>query len=65
MNVIEGQIDSSFVSFDKDSRRKQETLNLIIWYSLRLKKKVTFGHNLCYEIKVPFGEISLKLRQMN
>jgi hypothetical protein len=34
-------------------------------YSLRLKIKVTFGHKLCYEIKVMFGEISLKLHQTN
>jgi hypothetical protein len=27
--------------------------------------KVTFGHKLRYEIKVKFGEISLKLRQTN
>jgi hypothetical protein len=27
--------------------------------------KVTFGHKLRYEIKVTFGEISLKRRQMN
>ena len=27
--------------------------------------KVTFGHKFRYEIKVTFGEISLKLRQMN
>jgi hypothetical protein len=29
------------------------------------KQKVTFGHNLCYETNGTFGEISLKLRQMN
>jgi hypothetical protein len=34
-------------------------------YSLRLKTKVTFGHNLCYKTKGTFGEISLKLRQTN
>ena len=34
-------------------------------YSLRFKTKVTFGHNLCYETKGTFGEISLKLRQTN
>jgi hypothetical protein len=34
-------------------------------YSIRFKIKVTFGHKLCYEIKVTFGEVSLKLRQMN
>ena len=34
-------------------------------YSLRFKTKVTFGHNLCYETKGMFGEISLKLRQPN
>ena len=39
----------------------------IIWllrrYSLRFKINVMFGHKLCYEIKVTFGENSLKLRQ--
>jgi hypothetical protein len=34
-------------------------------YSIRFKIKVTFGHKLCYEIKVTFGEVSLKLRQMH
>ena len=34
-------------------------------YSLRFKIKVTFGHKLHYEIKVPFGEISLKLRMLS
>jgi 4-hydroxy-3-methylbut-2-enyl diphosphate reductase IspH len=34
-------------------------------YSLRFKTKVTFGHNLHYETKGTFGEISLKLRQTN
>ena len=29
------------------------------------KQKFTFGHNLHYETKGTFGEISLKLRQMN
>jgi hypothetical protein len=33
---------------------------------LRFKIKVnTFGHKLRYEIKVTFGEISLKLHQIN
>ena len=30
-----------------------------------MKLKVTFGHKVCYEIKVMFGENSLKLRQTN
>jgi hypothetical protein len=34
-------------------------------YSLRFISKVTFGHNLRYKTKDTFGEISLKLRQMN
>ena len=34
-------------------------------YSLRFKTKVMFGHNLRYETKGTFGEISLKLRQTN
>ena len=34
-------------------------------YSLRFKKKVMFGHKLCYKIKITFGEVSLKLRQTN
>ena len=34
-------------------------------YSLRFKIKVTFGHELCYKIKVMFGEFFLKLRQVN
>jgi hypothetical protein len=34
-------------------------------YSLRFKTNVTFGHQLCYKIKVTFGEISLKPRQTN
>jgi hypothetical protein len=65
MNVIEGQIDSSYVSFDKDSRRKREPLNLIILCSLRFKIQVTFGHKLRYKIKFSFGEISFKLCQTN
>jgi hypothetical protein len=32
--------------------------------SLCFKINVTFGHKLRYEIKVTFGEVSLKLRQM-
>jgi hypothetical protein len=35
------------------------------YYSLRFKTKITFGHNLRYETKGMFGEISLKLRQTN
>ena len=35
------------------------------YYSLCFKIKVTFGHKLRYEIKVTFGEISLKLCQTN
>ena len=38
---------------------------MVLWYSLRFKIKVTFGHKLRYEIKVTFGEISLELRQTN
>jgi hypothetical protein len=34
-------------------------------YSLRFKIKVTVGHKPCYDIKVTFGEISLKLCQTN
>jgi hypothetical protein len=34
-------------------------------YSLCFKIKVTFGHKLHYETKDTFGEISLKLHQMN
>ena len=34
-------------------------------YSLCFKIKVKFGHKFRYEIKVMFGEISLKLRQTN
>ena len=34
-------------------------------YSLRFKMNVKFGHKLRYEVKVTFGEISLKLRQTN
>jgi hypothetical protein len=37
----------------------------IISYSLRFKARVTFGHKMHYEIKVTFGEISLKLCQTN
>ena len=33
--------------------------------SLCFKIKVTFGHKLRYEIKVRFGDISLKLHQTN
>jgi hypothetical protein len=39
-------------------------LSLII-HSLHFKTKVTFGHNLRYETKGTFREISLKLRQTN
>jgi hypothetical protein len=35
------------------------------FYSLCFQMKVTFGHKLRYEIKVTFGEISLKLCQTN
>ena len=34
-------------------------------YSPGFKIKITFGHKLRYEIKVTFGEIYFKLRQMN
>jgi hypothetical protein len=34
-------------------------------YSLHFKTKVSFGHNLRYETKGTFGEISLKLRRTN
>jgi hypothetical protein len=34
-------------------------------YSLHFKIKVMFGHKMCYEIKITFGEISLKLRRTN
>ena len=37
----------------------------LIYDSLRFKTKVTFRHNLRYETKGTFGEISLKLRQTN
>ena len=37
----------------------------LVSYSLRFKIKFTFGHKLRYKIKAMFGEISLKLRQMN
>ena len=33
--------------------------------SLHFQTKVTFGHKLHYEIKIMFGEISLKLRHTN
>jgi hypothetical protein len=33
----------------------------IMSYSLHFKMKVTFGHKLRYDIKIMFGEISLKL----
>jgi hypothetical protein len=36
-----------------------------IKYSLPFKIEVTFGHKMRYEIKVAFGEISLKLCQTN
>ena len=38
---------------------------LICNYSLRFKLKVTFGHELRYEIQVLFNEISLKFHQTN
>jgi hypothetical protein len=40
-------------------------ITLTNWYSLRFKTKVTFGHNLRYETKGMFGEISLRLHQTN
>ena len=40
-------------------------LGLPTLYSLRFKIKVTFGHKFCYEVKITFGDISLKLHQMN
>jgi hypothetical protein len=36
-----------------------------LWYSLRLRITISFGHKLRYEIKVTFGEISLKFHQTN
>ena len=42
--------------------KPQETIRI---YSLRFKINVTFGHKVCNEIKVTFGEISLKLSQTN
>jgi hypothetical protein len=32
---------------------------------MRFKIKATFGHKIHYEIKVTFGEVSLKLCQPN
>ena len=43
----------------------KDTLPYTPLYSLHFKNKVKFGHKLCYEIKVTFGEVSLKLRQTN
>ena len=34
-------------------------------YSLHFKIKVAFGHKLCYEIKVTFGEFFFNVRQTN
>ena len=45
--------------------RKNCVFNISTYYSLHFKIKVTFGHKFCYEIKVTFGEIPLKLRQTN
>ena len=49
---------------------KKKNISIYLWilthvnlYSLRFKIKVMFGHKLHYEIKVSFGEISLKLHQ--
>ena len=39
--------------------------SLVNTYSLHFKIKVMFGHKLRYEIKVTFGDISLKLHQTN
>jgi hypothetical protein len=44
---------------------EQGEMNTLVMYSLRFKTKVTFGHNLRYETKGSFGEISLKLCQTN
>ena len=43
-------------------KKKRKDHNM---YSIRFKIKVKFGHKLHYEIKVMFGEISLKLHQTN
>ena len=43
-------------------KKKREDHNT---YSLRFNIKVTCGHELRYEIRVTFGEVSLKLHQTN
>jgi hypothetical protein len=45
--------------------QKTTYILLALKYSFRFKTKVTCGHNLRYETKGTFGEISLKLRQTN
>ena len=56
--MVDGQEVSSYVIIS--SLQREVAPNT---YSLRFKIKVTLGHKLCYEIKVTYGEISLKFRQ--
>jgi hypothetical protein len=50
---------------DQCNRSKQTLINMVLYYYLRFKIKVMFGHKLRYKIKVMFGEISLKLCPTN
>jgi hypothetical protein len=54
-----------FGSYEKEREREGGRERPVGIYSLCFKINVTFGHKLRYEIKVKFGEISLKLRPMD
>ena len=62
-----GEVESTFLHYKINAVLHIKCLKapLLHMYSLRFISKVTFGHNLCYETKDTFGEISFKLRQTN
>ena len=65
LSLQEVELDGWFFILHICTGNTYHTIHAQVQYSLRFKKKVTFGHKLRYKIKATFGEISLKLRQTN
>ena len=60
LDVKETYIYRSSVATCKSSKCRLQ-VNIVSVFKI----KVTFGHKMRYEIKITFGEISLKLHQTN
>ena len=65
LSLQEVELDGWFFILHICTGNTYHTIHAQVQYSLRFKKKVTFGHKLRYKIKATFGEISLKLCQTN